>query len=64
MDIFGNNSHLKEAVDFFIYDTIKIFILLILFLRQEMQSFSILILDIYLFGHKRQDGMFLNPFQI
>jgi uncharacterized membrane protein YraQ (UPF0718 family) len=41
MDIFGNNSHLKEAVNFFIYDTIKIFLLLavIIFIVSIIRSF-------------------------
>ncbi|MFA5335600.1 MAG: permease [Candidatus Omnitrophota bacterium] len=41
MDIFGDNSHLRDAVNFFIYDTIKIFILLIviIFIVSIIRSF-------------------------
>ncbi|MFA5335158.1 MAG: permease, partial [Candidatus Omnitrophota bacterium] len=41
MDIFGNNNHLRDAVNFFVYDTIKIFILLIviIFIVSIIRSF-------------------------
>lgn len=41
MDIFGNNAHLREAVNFFVYDTIKIFLLLavIIFIVSLVRSF-------------------------
>lgn len=41
MDIFGNNAHLREAVNFFVYDTIKIFLLLtvIIFIVSIVRSF-------------------------
>ncbi|MFA6356513.1 MAG: permease [Candidatus Omnitrophota bacterium] len=41
MDIFGNNNQLRDAVNFFAYDTIKIFILLIviIFIVSIIRSF-------------------------
>ncbi len=41
MDIFGDNARLREAVNFFVYDTIKIFLLLavIIFVVSLVRSF-------------------------